>query len=139
MWPLVVEDLDEVIEACLLLQEVASRWFASLFFQGEMHAFVTAILLRMARLDALDADAETQPPDGELAQVEPSMRRGKRHTVVTAKVAGRPRSEKAFQIQQKRNPLWWRKAPTSEQKTAGVIGDRQRVAVLTVPRQATSQ
>ena len=24
MWPLVVEDLDEVIEACLLLQEVAS-------------------------------------------------------------------------------------------------------------------
>ena len=59
MRSLVVEDLDEIIEACLLLQEVASRWFGSFFFQREMHAFVTTILLRMAELDALDADAET--------------------------------------------------------------------------------
>ena len=88
MWPLAVEDLDEVIEACLLLQEVASRRFGSLFFQRQMHAFVTAILLRMARLDALDADAQTEPPDGELAQVEQSMRRGEGDTVVTANVGG---------------------------------------------------
>jgi hypothetical protein len=29
-----------------------------------------AILLRMTGLDAFDADAQTQPPDGELGKVE---------------------------------------------------------------------
>jgi len=31
---------------------------------------VTAILLGMTRLDALDADAEAEPPDRQLAQVQ---------------------------------------------------------------------
>jgi hypothetical protein len=35
-----------------------------------MHAFVTAILLGMARLDPFDADAQAEPPDRELAQIE---------------------------------------------------------------------
>ena len=64
----VVEDLDELVEAGLLLQEIWSRRFGGFFFQGQMHALMTAILLRMARLDAFDADAEAQPPHGELAQ-----------------------------------------------------------------------
>jgi hypothetical protein len=33
-----------------------------------VHALVTPVLLRLARLDALDRDAEAQPPDRELAQ-----------------------------------------------------------------------
>jgi hypothetical protein len=45
----------------LLLQEVGGRRFGGFFLQGEMHA---AILLRMARLDPLDANAEAKPPDG---------------------------------------------------------------------------
>jgi hypothetical protein len=31
--------------------------------QGEVHAFMAAVLLGMIRLDALDVDAEPQPPD----------------------------------------------------------------------------
>src|SRR6185312_12316466 len=53
-----VELLDEGIEACLLLQAVEPRRPGRLFLQGQMHALMTAILLRMARLDALDRDAE---------------------------------------------------------------------------------
>ena len=35
---------------------------------------MAAILLRMAWLDALDANAQAKPPDGEFAQVEQSVR-----------------------------------------------------------------
>jgi len=62
----VVEDIDEFVEARLLLEEIRGRWFGSFFFQSEMHALVTAILLRMAGLDAFDRDAEAEPPDREL-------------------------------------------------------------------------
>ena len=55
----VIEDLDELVEASLLLQEIPCCWLGSFFFQSEMHAFMTAVLLRMARFDAFDADAQT--------------------------------------------------------------------------------
>ena len=61
------KDLHELIEAGLLLQEVAGRRLSGFFLQGERHAFMAAILLRMARLDPLDANAEAKPPDGEFA------------------------------------------------------------------------
>ncbi len=47
-----------------------------------MHAFVPAILLRMAGLDALDLDAEPQPPDGEFGQVEERIGAGEGDAVV---------------------------------------------------------
>ena len=55
----VVEDIDEFVETGLLLKEIGGRGLGGFFFQGEMHAFVTAILLRVARLDAFDADAQS--------------------------------------------------------------------------------
>jgi hypothetical protein len=56
-----VELVHEGIELCLLLQR--ARRAGGLFLQGQVHALVAAVLLRMAGLDALDGDAQPQPPD----------------------------------------------------------------------------
>jgi hypothetical protein len=53
-----------------------------------VHPFVTSILLRAARLDALDLDAEAQPPHGELAQAEQRVRTGEGDAVVGANGLG---------------------------------------------------
>jgi hypothetical protein len=53
-------------------------------FEGQVHAFMPAILLRMTGLDAFDGDAQTQPPDGELGEVEQRVGRGEGNAVVRA-------------------------------------------------------
>src|SRR4029077_5087774 len=52
----VVEYIDELVEGSLLLKEISLPGVGSFFFQSKMHAFMTAVLLGMARLDAFDAD-----------------------------------------------------------------------------------
>lgn len=47
-----------------------------------MHTLVAAVLLRLAGFDALDRDAEPEPPDGELGEVEQSIRTGEGNAVV---------------------------------------------------------
>lgn len=42
----------------MLLEEVDGGRLGGFFLQGEMHAFVTAILLGMARLDPFDGNAQ---------------------------------------------------------------------------------
>ena len=49
MGTFVVEDLDKIVEAGLLLKEVCGSGLGGFFLQSEMHALVTAVLLRMAR------------------------------------------------------------------------------------------
>jgi len=66
--PTAVVAVDEGIEPGLLLEHVGGGGLSRFGLQGEMHAFVPAILLRMAGLDALDVDAEAEPPDGEFAE-----------------------------------------------------------------------
>ena len=56
--PLDVIALDEVIELCLLLQKILRRRLGRFLLKPEMHALVSAVLLRMAGLDALGADAK---------------------------------------------------------------------------------
>ena len=66
MRPFGIELADEGIEALLLLQAVGARRPGCFLLESEVHALMAAILLRMAGLDALDGDAEPEPPDREL-------------------------------------------------------------------------
>jgi len=59
-----------IVEAGLLLKEVCGSVLGGFFLQSEMHALVTAVLLRMARLDPFNANPQAEPPDRELAQME---------------------------------------------------------------------
>ena len=131
-----VEDLDKLVEASLLLQEVSGRGLGSFFFQSKMHAFMPAVLLGMTGLDAFDADTETKPPDGEFAQIEQGVRRSKRHAIIAADVGGQTALFK--------KPLKYgesivfprrRKGLTSEEKTAGMVGDGERITVLAIAEQ----
>jgi hypothetical protein len=47
-----------------------------------MHALVAAVLLGMAGLDAFDGDPESEPPDGELGEIEQTVRTGERDAIV---------------------------------------------------------
>jgi hypothetical protein len=82
----VVEDLKESVEAGLLLKKVGGRRLGGFFLQRKVHAFVTAVLLRMGGLDAFDANAQTQPPHRQLAKVEQGVRRSEGHTIIAADV-----------------------------------------------------
>ena len=55
---LVVEFLDEAIEAALLLEEVFGRGMGRFPLERQMHALVAPVLLGVSRLDALDVDSE---------------------------------------------------------------------------------
>src|SRR6202040_1792136 len=55
---LVVEDLDELVEPSLLLQKVSTRGLGGFFLQGQMHALMAAVLLRMTRLEAFNPNTE---------------------------------------------------------------------------------
>ena len=63
---LIVVAFDEVIELGLLLQEAAGGRFGGLQLEGQVHALVAAVLLRVAGFDAFDGDAKPEPPDREL-------------------------------------------------------------------------
>jgi hypothetical protein len=55
-----------------------------------MHPLVPAVLLGLARLDALDPNAEPQPPHRQFAQPVERMPRRKGHPVVGANRPGEP-------------------------------------------------
>jgi len=61
--PTAVVPLEEGVEPGLLLKHVGGGGLGGFGLQGEVHAFVPTVLLRMAGLDALEVDAEAQPPD----------------------------------------------------------------------------
>src|SRR5205823_6324619 len=66
----IVVAFEEVIEFRLLLQEVFAGGLGGFELESQMHAFVSAVLLRVAGRDALDLDAEPEPPNRQLGQIE---------------------------------------------------------------------
>ena len=52
-----IELFQKSVEFGLLLQYVGARGTSGFFLQGQVHAFMTTVLLRVARSDALDGDA----------------------------------------------------------------------------------
>ena len=51
-----VVTLNDAIKTVLLLQEVIAGWTGGLLLAGQVHAFVAAVLLAMARLDTFDGN-----------------------------------------------------------------------------------
>jgi hypothetical protein len=66
------EFVNEVIELFVLLQRVHRRRAGGLLLECEVHSLM-AVLLWMSRLDALDLNAEPEPPHRQLRQIEQSL------------------------------------------------------------------
>src|SRR5580693_2953534 len=101
-----------------------------------MHALMTAVLLRMARLDPFNAHTQSEPPDRELAQIEQGVSGSERNTVIAADV-GRQTALLEKPLKHGKSVVFFggRKSFAGQQITAGVIGDGQRVAVLMIAQQ----
>src|ERR1700724_1406330 len=131
-----VELLDEMIEPGPLTKEVCCGGLGGFFLQGQMHALMAAILLRMARLNALDANAEPEPPNRELAQIEQGVSGSEGNTVIAADVRRQAALLKK-PLKHGKCVVFFggRKGFTGEEVPAGVIGDGQRIAVLMIAQQ----
>ena len=68
MGPDVIEGVAEVVEVALLGTEVGLRRPSGFALEGSVHALVTAVLLRLTRLDGLRTDAETDPPGAQTCE-----------------------------------------------------------------------
>src|SRR5258708_36043742 len=101
-----------------------------------MHALMAAVLLRMTRLDPFNANTEPEPPHGQLAQVEQRMGRSEGHAVVAAN-ASRQAALLKKPLKHSESVVFpgRRKSLTGEEITAGIGGDRQRIAKLTIGEQ----
>src|SRR5437667_4221101 len=98
-----------------------------------MHPLMPAILLRMAGLDALDLDPETEPPDGEFAEAVDRMGGRERHAVVGPNSPRQPKFlEGALEHREGEFLLRRREGFTGQQVAAGEVGDGQRVTVLAI-------
>jgi hypothetical protein len=126
--PLGIELGGEGLEALLLLEGIGG-WPRRLLFEGAVHPFVPAVLLGMARLDALDGDAEAQPPDGELGQIEEPIGAGEGDAVVGADGGGETAlGEEAFEGLDDRHLADGLVGIAEQQEARGVVGDGERIA-----------
>ena len=132
----VIVYVQERIKALLLLQEVEGGGFGGFFFQGQVHTFMAGVLLRLAGLDAFDADAELQPPDGKPAESEQGMGAGEGNAVIGADGVGQAEGLEGVLEHLKGTVfLGGFEALAGEQVAASLVGDGQRVAVFAIAQQ----
>src|ERR1700745_690973 len=130
VWPFGVEFPDKVVETGLLLQAVHSGRSGCFFLQREMHALVAAVLLRVARPDALDGDAEPQPPHREFGEIEEAVRTGERHAIVGPDRPGPATPLEELLEGSDDKVLASRfKGFAEQEKARGVVGDSQRKTI----------
>src|SRR6267143_560638 len=130
VWPFGIEFLNKVVEAGLLLQTVHSGRSGCFFLQRQMHALVAAVLLWVARLDALDGDAEPQPPHREFGEIKEAVRTSERHAIVGPDRLGQATLLEELLEGSDSKVLAGRfKGFAEQQKARGVVGDSQRKAV----------
>jgi hypothetical protein len=77
-----IELVQEGIEAGLLLQAVHTWRARGFLLQSEVHAFMAAVLLWLSGLDAFDSDAEAEPPDRELGEIEQGIGAGEGNAII---------------------------------------------------------
>ncbi len=78
---LIIILIAEVVEPLLLGLAGGGRGTGGFLFEGAVQALVAAVLLGVARLDALQADVQLQPPHrqrGQPARPDPRSSRGNR-------------------------------------------------------------
>lgn len=94
---------------------------------------MTAVLLRTARLDALDVDAQAQPPDRQLAEVEERVGAGEGNAIVGPDGAGQAELlENALEHGEGIGFLGGRQRLAGNQIAAGEVSDRQRIAIAPI-------
>jgi hypothetical protein len=69
MRSLLFEFAHESTKTRLLLEDVAAGRAVRLLLEGQMHALMAAILLRVAGPDALEGGAQPQPPDRRFREI----------------------------------------------------------------------
>src|ERR1051325_7121099 len=131
--PFGIELVDEAIELGLLLKEVGAGGTGGLLLEGEVHALMAAVPLRVAWVNAVDADAQAQPPDGELGEMKQATAGGEGHAVVGADGAGQAAFLKEA-LKGSEGGLFGvgLHGLAEQEKTGGVVGDGERVTVAFV-------
>src|SRR5436305_6684221 len=131
--PLLVVDAPKLVEAFLLGRPAPGRRTRRLLLQRPMHPFVPAILLRVARLNALQANSQLEPAHREARQASQRAGAGKRTAIVRPYRLRQPVLLKQPLEHRPSQRLGHRvQSLHSQQETAVPIADRQWVAPVTV-------
>src|SRR5580693_3103615 len=130
--PIIVEVVAKTVKPHLLLGRRGGRRARGLRLEGGVHALVPAILLRRARLDPLQANAEFDPMHRQPGQAARAAARGKRRAIVAADGARQTQLAKRLVDHRPHRLDRLGNNAAVDQKPAVGIGDGQRVAALPV-------